>query len=588
LEENMAQNENNFFLLYCATGMVYVRWACASILSLIENGDWDGDIGIVVSSKQEENIVSNLFPDLWCYRVDVEIPENAAKTIFKPLALQKIPRKLMSEYQNILHFDVDVYVHSEMKRFLERIEGHFWVDKIYREEAKISDRKDFYEFLESEKIILPPDKFFFNSGCWSIPSQHFYDLVELWVHYIDHYYNQYASVKNDQYFLAPAAYNLGLQPDFLTEYVEADDRHMFHDSTKGFDHIYGEWRAHKHSWQDLLKKTGIESRLQVLSKARLSRPEYKVFWRALFDEDESSGKSKQSYLIKNYRYWKFNRMKGIKYWRSVMKRVILQLVKILKNYKKRLLASSIYLTGVAFLKYPGNRLIYYQAKKKQDLYISFPPKKRNFRIFDYDYSFLPNEYIATLEAETDNLDFAKGKTGLSIGYPAWNLLYYSLLCSLPTDGRNVVVLETGTNMGISTIIMAQALKDLDVPGIVHTVDIDDENINLAKQNVERAGLSEYVHFNNQNSISFLADFVEQKDYIDFAFLDSNHEFQHVWDEFSIIYPLIVASKGKVYFDNSTHRGVSKFLNILRKAYGGNIIEFVSCSWGSPGNALWNP
>jgi len=271
-----------------------------------------------------------------------------------------------------------------------------------------------------------------------------------------------------------------------------------------------------------------------------------------------------------------------------MKRVILQLVKILKNYKKRLLASSIYLTGVAFLKYPGNRLIYYQAKKKQDLYISFPPKKRNFRIFDYDYSFLPNEYIATLEAETDNLDFAKGKTGLSIGYPAWNLLYYSLLCSLPTDGRNVVVLETGTNMGISTIIMAQALKDLDVPGIVHTVDIDDENINLAKQNVERAGLSEYVHFNNQNSISFLADFVEQKDYIDFAFLDSNHEFQHVWDEFSIIYPLIVASKGKVYFDNSTHRGVSKFLNILRKAYGGNIIEFVSCSWGSPGNALWNP
>jgi hypothetical protein len=50
------------------------------------------------------------------------------------------------------------------------------------------------------------------------------------------------------------------------------------------------------------------------------------------------------------------------------------------------------------------------------------------------------------------------RTGLSMGYPAWNLLYYTLLCSLPPDP---VVAEVGTNLGFSTIVL--------VPGIINNL-----------------------------------------------------------------------------------------------------------------------
>ncbi|MGD0336889.1 MAG: class I SAM-dependent methyltransferase [Candidatus Omnitrophota bacterium] len=220
------------------------------------------------------------------------------------------------------------------------------------------------------------------------------------------------------------------------------------------------------------------------------------------------------------------------------------------------------------------------------------------RIFKYNYSLLPNSYIGEIEKNAgygedveENIKLAIEKTGLSIGYPAWNLLYYSLLCSLPRkDEQEAVVVETGTNRGFSTIILAQALKDSGIQGYVHTVDIEKDLIAKAEENIEKAGLGlkEYVKFKVQDSVAFLEELVKTKDHINFAFLDANHEYSKVKEEFSIIHSKILACKGKVYFDNTSEGGVAETLRFIKDNYDGSMVEFRNCSWNPPGNVIWQP
>jgi predicted O-methyltransferase YrrM len=136
--------------------------------------------------------------------------------------------------------------------------------------------------------------------------------------------------------------------------------------------------------------------------------------------------------------------------------------------------------------------------------------------------------------------------------------------------------------------MAQALKDANVSGFVHTVDIDESNIASAKKNVEKAGLIEIVKFYNENSITFLEKLISGWSHIDFCFLDDLHEYWHVKKEFSMVYPKIVACNGKVMFDNASYGDVYFAVRYIKKAYPGNVIEFKNCSWGPPGMMIWQP
>lgn len=212
--------------------------------------------------------------------------------------------------------------------------------------------------------------------------------------------------------------------------------------------------------------------------------------------------------------------------------------------------------------------------------------KDSKRMFDYERRLLPNPYLAELESASPDLQTAVRMTGVSIGYPAWNLLYYSLLCSLPPE--DAVVVETGTNQGFSTIVMAQALKDAGAGAVVSTIDIDPEVVARARENVQKAGLTEYVEFHVGDSLEFLTELVTRRDHVDFAFLDGNHEFRHVVKEFEIIHPKVAACRGKVYFDNTVSGGVADALRRIQATYGGSVVEFLNCSWSPPGNAIWQP
>jgi predicted O-methyltransferase YrrM len=211
----------------------------------------------------------------------------------------------------------------------------------------------------------------------------------------------------------------------------------------------------------------------------------------------------------------------------------------------------------------------------------------DLRIFDYDKNLLPNRYLASLEEAVTNIEEAKKKTGYSIGYPGWNLLYYSALCSLRRDSFNTMI-ETGTNLGCSTIILAQALRDSRFDGCVYTVELDETNYARAVHNIHNAGLGDLVQLHNEDSLTFLADISIPDNLITYAFLDGCHDQDHVVREFELIYPYL-DHKSFVVFDNTyplVDTRVNAALRHIKAQYGGNLINFENVSWSTPGLATW--
>jgi predicted O-methyltransferase YrrM len=234
------------------------------------------------------------------------------------------------------------------------------------------------------------------------------------------------------------------------------------------------------------------------------------------------------------------------------------------------------------------------------------------RRFDYDRGLLPHPYLAELEADEFDADFVElsktpprddaerkeraaartkwlGDTHMSPGYPAWNLLYYTVLSSIDPELEDVVVLETGANCGVSTIVMAQAVRDLGLDVPVHTVELHPGLAENAQRNIEKAGLSDYVRFTVGNSLDFLEKLTAEVDHIDFAFIDDLHTRDHILREIDLVCPKVFPRRGKVFFDNTGGGGdVALALRELRPRFGGNLVEFANCSWGPPGNVIWQP
>ena len=208
------------------------------------------------------------------------------------------------------------------------------------------------------------------------------------------------------------------------------------------------------------------------------------------------------------------------------------------------------------------------------------------RAFDYNTRLLPHPMLARLEEQSSRLHEAVGRTGASLGYPGWNLLYYTLLCSL--NSPQAVVLETGTNLGFSTIVLAQALRDSKRPGRVHTVEISQDFAEQARDHLEEATLADLVEIHVGDSLDLLPSLLSTFERLDFAFIDGDHSAASVEAEFQLILPLVRGCGGSVFFDNASGGGVAVALSLIRERHGGNMVEFPNCSWGPPGAVLWQP
>jgi predicted O-methyltransferase YrrM len=213
------------------------------------------------------------------------------------------------------------------------------------------------------------------------------------------------------------------------------------------------------------------------------------------------------------------------------------------------------------------------------------------RMFRYDRNLLSNKFLAGLEEGVEDIESALTRSGLTIGYPGWNFLYYCVLCSLSREMPNVII-ETGTNIGCSTIVLAQALLDSGLPGHVESVELDQRNHEQAKINTTAAGVASVVTLHLGDSKNFLQEFVKKQPSIRFAFLDGSHAQSDVVREFEIIHPFL-RDESIVFFDNTFRldpdnpdQQVNSALKEITRRFGGNLVNFENTSWYTPGQAVW--
>lgn len=214
-----------------------------------------------------------------------------------------------------------------------------------------------------------------------------------------------------------------------------------------------------------------------------------------------------------------------------------------------------------------------------------------YRRFDYDRRLLPNAHLRALEDGVSDIAGAEQQSGATVGYPGWGLIYQMMLNSMGWEAPSIIV-ETGTNWGCSTIILAQALKDSVKGGRVHTIEIDPHNCIRAAQNIEAAGLSEFVSLYEGNSLAILPGVLDGVDEVHAAFLDGCHLHDQVVAEFELVVRRL-SPRGLVIFDNiyglfegEEDERVFGALNTIKARYGGNIVQFDHTSWYTPGLAVW--
>ena len=194
-------------------------------------------------------------------------------------------------------------------------------------------------------------------------------------------------------------------------------------------------------------------------------------------------------------------------------------------------------------------------------------------MFDYDRNLVPNAWIRAQEGTP--------AIGLSIGYPGWGLLYYAVISHLQA-GKHNVILEIGTNLGASTIIMAQALIDSKRSGRVITIEKDLITAGIARTNIESAGVQDRV----QSLIGKSGEVMRwMAPPIDIAFIDGSHDAPDVIDDFDNVLNLL-SPDGLMIFDNTTMGGVYDALKVIRDTRGGNFVEFPCVSWSPAGMVFW--
>lgn len=210
---------------------------------------------------------------------------------------------------------------------------------------------------------------------------------------------------------------------------------------------------------------------------------------------------------------------------------------------------------------------------------------------DYDRRLLPNGHLRALEEGIETRDDWEARTGASVGYPAWGLLYSLVLCRLKPDAFNLVI-ETGTNVGSSAIVLAQAIRDSRGTGILRTVEIDEANHAKAAKNFAAAGVSDLVEQHLGDAIERLPAMLEGPHPVAIAFLDGSHLFEQVIAEFELVEPRLEPDS-IVVFDNTYRiaephedQRVHGALRAIQDRFGGNLVNLPFCSWYTPGMAVW--
>lgn len=225
---------------------------------------------------------------------------------------------------------------------------------------------------------------------------------------------------------------------------------------------------------------------------------------------------------------------------------------------------------------------YAQAVKKPEF---------RYRITDYDRSIIPNRFVAWLdEGVVDERDWL-ARSGRSLGHPGWGWLYHTILMLLDADRPNIIV-ETGTNVGTSAIIMGQAIIDSGRPGLLHTIELEPELHEEANRRFELAGVSNVIESHCGDSLTVLPEVLTDVDELAAAFLDGNHLYDHVLREFELVVGrlrrggAVILDNTALIADDGEDTRVNGALRTIHRTHGGNLVNFPYASWWTPGIAIW--
>jgi hypothetical protein len=219
------------------------------------------------------------------------------------------------------------------------------------------------------------------------------------------------------------------------------------------------------------------------------------------------------------------------------------------------------------------------------------PPIYDYRITDYDRTIVPSRFVAFLDEGVEEPDEWISRSGRSLGHPGWGWVYHTVLMTLDPSRSNVIV-ETGTNVGSTAIVVAQAVIDSGRDAVVHTVELEEEIYAEACRRFELAGVAKIVRPHLGDSLKFLESFVADVDEIALAFLDGNHFHDHVVSEFELIVDrmrrdgLVVFDNTALIADSGEDPRVNGALRTIVSRFGGNLLNLPFCSWYTPGIAVW--
>lgn len=213
------------------------------------------------------------------------------------------------------------------------------------------------------------------------------------------------------------------------------------------------------------------------------------------------------------------------------------------------------------------------------------------RLTDYDRGLVPCRFVAGLDEGAAVPQDWLARSGRSIGHPGWGLLYHLVLTRLDPDRDNLIV-ETGTNWGSSTLVLAQAIRDSRRSGRIRTIELDPVIYEEARRRAALAGLDDLIDFHCGDSLTVLPGLLAEGEVLAVAFLDGNHFHDHVVTEFELVRPYL-AHDSLVVFDNTyliaegaEDPRVHGALRTIVDRHGGSLVNLPFASWYTPGIAIW--
>jgi len=185
-----------------------------------------------------------------------------------------------------------------------------------------------------------------------------------------------------------------------------------------------------------------------------------------------------------------------------------------------------------------------------------------------------DQYISNLLAPEDKVLQDTIKSLDEEGFPQISVTpnHGKLLQVMATLSNAKKILELGTLAGYSTIWLARALPE---DGKIITLEVEERHSNLARKNIEKAGLSDKVDFRVGKAIEILPQLLEDNEGpFDLIFIDADKPPYTEYFEYAlklarpgtVIICDNVIREGKVLDENTTDekvKGVQRFNKMLQ-------------------------